>query len=90
MPKFLIEREIPGASEMTQSELHGISQKSVGVLRQLGPEIQWVESYITGNKIYCVYLAPDAEMVREHSRLGGLPCNKVSLIKQVIDPTTAE
>lgn len=90
MPKFLIEREVPGASELTQAELHSISQRSVGVLRQLGPEIQWIESYIAGNKIYCVYVAPDAEMVREHGRLGGIPCNSVSVIKQMIDPTTAE
>lgn len=90
MPKFLIEREIPGASELTQAQLHSISQKSVGVLHQLGTEIQWVESYIAGNKIYCVYVAPDSEMVREHGRLGGFPCNMVSEIKQMIDPTTAE
>jgi hypothetical protein len=90
MPKFLIEREIPGASELTPAELHSIAQRSVGVLRQLGPEIQWVESYVAGNNIYCVYVAPDEEMVREHGRLGCFPCNKVSEIKQVIDPTTAE
>jgi hypothetical protein len=90
MPKFLIEREVPGASELSAAELHSIAQRSVGVLRQLGPEIQWVESYVAGNNIYCVYVAPDAEMVREHGRLGCFPCNKVSEIKQVIDPTTAE
>jgi hypothetical protein len=90
MPKYLIEREVPGASQLTPPELHAISRRSVGVLRQLGPEIQWIESYVAGNNLYCVYLAPDAEMVREHARLGGLPCNKVSEIKQMIDPTTAE
>ena len=90
MPKFMIEREVPGASELSPSELHSISKRSVGVLRQLGPEIQWIESYVAGNNLYCVYVAPDAEMVREHGRLGGFPCNKVSEIKQMIDPTTAE
>lgn len=90
MPKYMIEREVPGASELSPSELHSISKRSVGVLRQLGPEIQWIESYVAGNNLYCVYVAPDAEMVREHGRLGGFPCNKVSEIKQMIDPTTAE
>jgi len=90
MPKFLIERDVPGAGELSQAELQSISKRSVGVLRQLGPEIQWIESYISGNKIYCVYLAPDAEMVREHARLGGLPCNNISMVKQIIDPLTAE
>ena len=90
MPKFLIEREVPGASELTEAELHSLSQRSVGVLRQLGPEIQWVESYVAGDNLYCVYVAPDADMVREHGRLGGFPCNKVSEIKHVIDPTNAE
>ena len=90
MPKFLIEREVPGASELSPSELHSISKRSVGVLRQLGPEIQWIESYVAGDNLYCVYVAPDAEMVREHGRLGGFPCNKISEVKQMIDPTTAE
>jgi hypothetical protein len=90
MPKFLIEREVPGASELTPAELRSLSKRSVGVLRQLGPEIQWIESYVPGNNLYCVYVAPDMEMVREHGRLGGFPCNKVSEIKQMIDPTTAE
>jgi hypothetical protein len=90
MPKYLIEREVPGASGFSQAELHSMSRRSVGVLRQLGPEIQWIESYVAGNNLYCVYLAPDEEMVREHARLGGLPCNKVSEIKTMIDPTTAE
>ena len=90
MPKFLIEREIPGASQLTPDQLQAISRTSVGVLRELGPEIQWVESYVAGDKIYCVYVAPDEDMVREHGRIGGFPCNRVTEIKQVIDPTTAD
>ena len=90
MPKFLIEREIPGAGDLSAQELQGISQKSCGVLQNMGPQIQWVESYVTGDKVYCVYIAPDAEMVREHARQGGFPANRVSEIKSVIDPTTAE
>jgi len=90
MPKFLIEREVPGAGQLSPAELHAISKRSVGVLRQLGPEIQWVESYVAGDALFCVYLAPDEEMVREHGRLGGFPVNKVSEIHAVIDPTTAE
>ncbi len=90
MPKFLIEREIAGAGDLTGEELQAISQKSCGVLRDLGPQIQWVESYVTGDKIYCVYIAPDEAAVREHARLGGFPANRVSEIKRTIDPTTAE
>jgi len=90
MPKFIIERQVPGASRFTHDELHSISRRSVGVLRQLGPEIQWVESYVAGDNLYCVYVAPDEEMVREHGRLGGFPVNKVTEIKTTIDPTTAE
>jgi len=90
MPKYLIEREVPGISNLGPSELHSLSKRSVGVLRQLGPEIQWIESYVAGNNLYCVYMAPDPEMIREHARLGGFPCNKVSEIKTMIDPTTAE
>jgi hypothetical protein len=90
MPKFLIEREVPGAGQLSPAELHAISKRSVGVLRQLGPDIQWVESYVAGDHLYCVYLAPDEEMVREHGRLGGFPVNKVSEVSAVIDPTTAE
>src|SRR5688500_4336650 len=90
MPKFLIEREVPGASALSPAELHAISRRSVGVLRQLGPEIQWVETYVAGNNLYCVYVAPDEEMIREHGRLGGFPVNKVSEVKTMIDPTTAE
>jgi len=90
MPKFLIEREIAGAGKLSAHELHAISQKSCGVLNQLGPQIQWVQSYITDDKIYCVYIAPDEEMVREHARQGGFPANRISRIESVIDPTTAE
>jgi hypothetical protein len=90
MPKFLIEREVPGAGQLTHPELQSLAKRSNGVLRQLGPDIQWVESYITGNNLFCVYVAPDEEMVREHGRLGGFPVNKVTQISRIIDPTTAE
>ncbi|PYX98217.1 MAG: DUF4242 domain-containing protein [Acidobacteria bacterium] len=90
MPKYLIERELPGAGNLTQQQLHGISQKSCGVLRNLGPQIQWVQSYVTDNKIYCVYIAPNEQMVREHASQGGFPANKISEVKTMIDPTTAE
>jgi hypothetical protein len=90
MPKFLIEREIPGAGNLSEQELQAVSQKSCGVLRELGPQVQWVESYVTGDKIYCVYIAPDEETVREHARRGGFPADRISEIKRMIDPTTAE
>jgi hypothetical protein len=90
MPKFLIEREVPGAGDLGPEQLQAISQKSCGVLRGMGPQIQWVQSYVTGDKIYCVYVAPDEESVREHARQGGFPANSVSRITSVIDPTTAE
>jgi len=90
MPKFVIEREVPGAGQLTDAELQSIAKRSVGVLRQLGPEIQWVESYVTGNSLYCVYVAPDEEMVREHGRMGGFPVTRVSQVAHIIDPTTAE
>ncbi len=90
MPKFLIEREIPGAGDLSAQELQAISQKSCGVLQEMGPQIQWVESYVTGDKVYCVYIAPDEAAVREHARQGGFPANRVSEIKRMIDPTTAE
>ena len=90
MPKYVIEREIPGAGKLTPEQLHGISQKSCTVLRGLGPEIQWLHSYVTDDKIYCVYIAPNEEMVREHARQGGFPANRISEVKSVIDPTTAE
>ena len=90
MPKYVIERELPGAGKLTPAQLQGISEKSCGVLRNLGPQIQWVESYVTDDKIYCVYIAPNAQMVREHAKQGGFPANKVSEVRSVIDPTTAE
>jgi hypothetical protein len=90
MPKYVIEREIPGAGALSAAELQGISQKSCGVLTNMGPQIQWVQSYVTGDKVYCVYIAPNADMVREHARQGGFPANSVSEVKTIIDPTTAE
>ena len=90
MPKYLVEREIPGAGKLSAAELHGISQKSCGVLREMGPQIQWVQSYVTGDKIYCVYIAPDEQMIRQHAEQGGFPANRISEIRSVIDPTTAE
>ncbi|ACV65000.1 conserved hypothetical protein [Desulfofarcimen acetoxidans DSM 771] len=90
MPKYVIEREIPGAGNLTTEELKAISQKSCGVLNKLGPEIQWVESYVTDDKIYCVYVAPNKEMVMEHAKQGGFPANNISEVKRIIDPTTAE
>jgi len=90
MPKYLIERNIPGAGKLTSAELKAISQKSCSVLNQLGPQIQWIHSYVTGDQIFCVYRAPDEEMVREHARQGGFPANRVSEIKNTIDPSTAE
>ncbi len=90
MPKYVIEREIPGAGKLSAQELQAISQKSCGVLNQMGPQIQWVQSYVTDDKIYCVYIAPNEEIVREHARQGGFPANRVEAIKSVIDPTTAE
>ena len=90
MPKFLIEREIPGAGDLKPEELQAISQKSCSVLQEMGPQIQWVESFVTGDKVYCVYIAPDEAAVREHARRGGFPANRVSEIKRMIDPTTAE
>lgn len=90
MPKFLIEREIPGAGNLSRQELQAVSQTSCGVLRKMGPQIQWIQSYVTGDKIYCVYIAPSEEMIREHAQQGGFPANRVSEIKSVIDPTTAE
>ena len=90
MPKYLIEREIPGASKLTPDELQGISQKSCSVLRSMGPKIQWVQSYVTEDKIYCIYIAPDEETIREHAAQGGFPANQISRISSVIDPTTSE
>ena len=90
MPKYVIEREIPGAGSLSSAELHGVAQKSCGVLRELGPSVQWLESFVTDDKIYCVYIAPNEELVREHARRGGFPANRVSEVRQMIDPTTAE
>jgi len=90
MPKFLIERDIPGAGKLSAAEMRAISQKSCSVLQGLGPQIQWVQSYVTGDKVYCVYIAPNEGMVREHARQGGFPANRVSEITSIIDPTTAE
>jgi hypothetical protein len=90
MPKFLIEREFPGAGNLSAQDLRGISQKSCGVLKSMGQQIQWVESYVTGDKVYCVYIAPHEEMIRDHAAQGGFPANRISEIKSVIDPTTAE
>lgn len=90
MPKYVIEREIPEAGKLSAEQLQAISQKSCGVLNQMGPQIQWVQSYVTDDKIYCVYIAPNEEMVREHAKQGGFPANRISEIKQMIDPTTAE
>ncbi len=90
MPKYLIERELPGAGKLSHPELQKIAQTSCGVLREMGPQIQWVESYVTDDKIYCVYIAPDAEAVRKHASKGGFPATRVSAVSSVIDPTTAE
>jgi Protein of unknown function (DUF4242) len=90
MPKFVIEREIPNAGKLSPEELRAISQKSCGVLHNLGPQIQWVQSYVTDDKVYCLYIAPNKEMVQEHAKQGGFPANRISEVKSVIDPTTAE
>ena len=90
MPKYVIEREIPDAGKLSEQELQAISQTSCGVLNKMGPSIQWVQSYITDDKVYCIYIAPDVEAVLEHARQGGFPANRVSEVKNIIDPTTAE
>ena len=90
MPRYVIEREIPGAGKLNAEELQGVAQKSCAVLQQLGPQIQWIESYVTADKIYCVYVAPNEEMVRQHAAKGGFPANKISAVMSVISPTTAE
>jgi hypothetical protein len=90
MPKFVIERDIPNAGKLSPQQLQAISQKSCGVLREMGPQIQWVQSYVTDDKIYCVYIAPDEDTVRKHAQQGGFPANRISRIRAVIDPTTAE
>jgi cell division inhibitor SulA len=90
MPKFVIEREVPGAGSMSAQQLGALAAKSCDVLRVLGPEVQWLESYVTDDKIYCVYIAPSEALLREHARRGGFPANKVSEVREIIDPTTAE
>jgi len=90
MPKYVIERDLPGAGNLSPVELQGISQTSCGVLQQMGSGIQWLHSYVTGDKVYCIYIAPNEEMIREHAQRGGFPANRVSEIKSIIDPTTAE
>jgi hypothetical protein len=90
MPKFVIEREIPGAGKLTPEQLHAISQKSCGVLESMGPRIQWLQSYVTDNKIYCIYIAPDEATVREHAQQGGFPANSIAQVRSMIDPTTSE
>ena len=90
MPKFVIEREIAGVGNLPKEQLQAISQKSCGVIRNIGPQIQWIHSYVTDDKIYCVYIAPDEETVRQHAQQGGFPANRISQVRAVIDPTTAE
>jgi cell division inhibitor SulA len=90
MPRFLIERELPGAGKLSPEDLRGISEKSCGVLRELGPQIQWVQSFVSDDRITCVYIAPDEETVREHAKRGGFPANRVIRVRTMIDPTTAE
>lgn len=90
MPKYIIEREIPGAGDLSEEELKGISQKSCSILQNMGPQIQWVESFVTNDKVYCTYIAPNEDEIRKHAQEGGFPANSISEIKGVIDPTTAE
>lgn len=90
MPRFVIEREIPGAGQLSQSDLAAISQKSCSVLDTMGPKIQWVESFVTGDKVYCIYIAPDEGMIRQHAEQGGFPANRISRVHEIISPTTAE
>jgi cell division inhibitor SulA len=90
MPKFVIERDIPGAGSLSDAELQRVSQKSLEVLKGLGPEIRWLHSYVTGDKVYCVYLAPDEAMIREHAKRVGLPANRISAVRRLLDPTNAE
>jgi hypothetical protein len=90
MPKFVIEREIPGVGALSEAQLAGVSQTSCGVIKAIGPQIQWVESFVTDDKIYCVYIAPDEATVRKHAEMGGFPANSVAQVRRMIDPTTAE
>ncbi len=90
MPKFVIERELPGAGKLSAADLRGLAQKSCGVLKDMGPDIQWLHSYVVDDKVYCVYHAPSAERIAEHARRGGFPANRISQVRSVIDPNTAE
>jgi len=90
MPKYVIERDLPGAGKLTSDQLRGVSEKSCDVLNKLGPEIQWIHSYVTADKIYCIYRAPNEAMIREHAKQGGFPANKISEVSTIIEPTTAE
>jgi cell division inhibitor SulA len=90
MPKYVIERDLPGAGDLSPQQLHAVSQKSCSVLRNLGPEIQWVQSYVTQDKMYCIYIAPNEQLIREHASQGGFPANRISEVSSVIDPTTAD
>lgn len=90
MPKYVIERDIPGAGKLSAAEFKAISQKSCGVLGKMGPQIQWLQSYVTDDKVYCLYIAPSEQMIREHAQQGGFPANRISMVASVIDPTTAE
>jgi len=90
MPKYVVEREIPNAGTLSVDQLHSISQKSCGVLKELGPQIQWVQSYVTDDKVYCIYIAPNEDMIRAHAERGGFPANRISQVRSIIDPTTAE
>jgi hypothetical protein len=90
MPKYVIERELPGAGSLSPDQLHGIAVKSCGVLQSMGPQIQWIHSYVSDNKIYCVYIAPNEEQIRQHANLGGFPANRISEVRAIIDPTTSE
>lgn len=90
MPKYIIERDIPGAGQLTQADLHGIAQKSCGILRDMGPRIQWLHSYVTCNKVYCIYIADSEQAIREHAEQGGFPANRIEEIKTIIDPTTGD
>jgi len=89
MPKFIVEREIPGAGQMSSADLQAVSRKSCSVLRDLGPDVQWLESFVTDDKVYCVYIAPSADLIRRHAELGGFPANRISEVKSIIDPATA-
>lgn len=90
MPKYLIEREIPGAGSLSQADLQGVSQKSCSVLQNMGPQIQWVQSYVTGDKVYCVYIADNEDLIKQHAEQGGFPANSISEVRTIIDPTTSE